>query len=88
MQHYLLTVENILLFIVTTSALVLIIMDLLNRFNAMFNSKDATIAAKDVEIQNLNNTITSLNETIVNLQNQLAQANPQDLSNFLSERGF
>lgn len=88
MQHYPLTVENLLLTIVITSALVLIIMDLLNRFNAMFNSKEAAIAAKDVEIQNLNNTISSLNETIANLQNQLAQTNPQELSNFLSERGF
>ena len=81
MQHYPLTVENILLTIVITSSLVLIFMELFNRVIAAFASKDATIQAKDAEIQRLN-------ELVANLEAQLAQSGTQELSNFLSERGF
>lgn len=86
MQHYPLTVENILLTIVITSSLVLIFMELLNmellnRVIAAFASKDATIQAKDAEIQRLN-------ELVASLEAQLAQSGTQELSNFLSERGF
>lgn len=81
MQHYPLTVENILLTIVFTSSLVLIIMELLNRVIAAFASKDATIQAKDAEIQRLN-------ELVASLEAQLASNSTQELSNFLAERGF
>lgn len=81
MQHYPLTVENILLTIVFTSSLVLIIMELLNRVIAAFASKDATIQAKDAEIQRLN-------ELVASLEAQLAGNSTQELSNFLAERGF
>lgn len=86
MQHYPLTVENILLTIVFTSSLVLIIMELLNmellnRVIAAFASKDATIQAKDAEIQRLN-------ELVASLEAQLANNSTQELSNFLAERGF
>ena len=81
MQQHIQSMVELLLLTITSSLLALILMDLFNRVQAMFSSKEGVIAQKDTEIQ-------SLRETIANLESQIAQNNNQELSNFLQERGF
>lgn len=81
MQQHIIGLVELLLLTLTSSLLAFILMDLFNRVQAMFSSKEGIIAQKDTEIQ-------SLRETIANLESQIAQNNNQELSNFLQERGF
>lgn len=83
MEHYLHIIVELLFTILLFSTLVLIFMELFNRVIAMFASKESTIQSKDAEIQRLNELNASL-EAQLSTQN----SGTQELSNFLSERGF